>query len=138
MVRNLWQEFKAFAFKGNMIDLAVAVVIGTAFAKVIDVLVKAVIMPLVSYVVPGKGGYETWQLGRLQVGAFLSEVVNFLIVALAVFLIIVKVMGAVMKRAAAPPAPAEPVTKECPLCLSVIPIKAKRCAHCAADLPAAA
>lgn len=133
MVRNLWQEFKAFALKGNMLDLAVAVVIGTAFGAVVNSLVKNIIMPMVSYILPGEGGYRAWHLGRVEIGAFISELVNFLIVAAAVFLLIVKVVGILMKRVA-PPVASEPVTKECPFCLSSIPVKATKCAHCTSDL----
>jgi large conductance mechanosensitive channel len=72
-------------------DLAVAVIIGGAFGKVIDSLVKSVLMPLVSYLVPTSGGdYRTWTLGRVEIGAFLGEFINFLLIALAVFLAIVK------------------------------------------------
>jgi large conductance mechanosensitive channel len=141
---KLWQEFKTFAFKGNMIELAIAVVIGTAFAKVIDSLVKNVIMPLVDqikYWVSSASSaasqpvmdYTTWHVGQIKIGAFLGDLVNFLIIAAVVFAVIVKLLGSIMK-AASPPATAEPTTKECPLCLSVIPIKAKRCSHCTADL----
>lgn len=133
-MRKLWQEFKAFAFKGNMIDLAVAVVIGAAFGKIIDSLVKNIFMPLISYAQPKSAlGYESWTLGQLKVGLFLSDVVSFLIIAAAVFLVVVKLLGAVMKRST-PPAPAEPTSKECPYCLSVIPLKARRCGHCTSDL----
>jgi large conductance mechanosensitive channel len=133
---SLWAEFKNFAFKGNMIDLAVAVVLGAAFAKVIDTIVKGIIMPLISYVDPGKGGgYEKWALGRIQIGLVVAELLNFLLVALAVFIVIVKVVGALMKRAVPPPAPGEPTTKECPYCLMAIPIKATRCGHCTSQLP---
>jgi large conductance mechanosensitive channel len=91
MVRKFLDEFKAFAFKGNVMDLAVAVIIGGAFGKVIDSLVKSVLMPLVSYLVPTSGGdYRTWTLGRVEIGAFLGEFINFLLIALAVFLAIVK------------------------------------------------
>ncbi len=127
---KMWDEFKAFAFKGNMIDLAVAVVIGGAFGKVIDSLVKNVIMPLVSYVLPTKGGYETWQLGRIQIGPFLSDTVSFLILALAVFLVIVKMVCMLMKK----PAPPPPNTKDCPKCLMAIPLAATKCGHCTSDL----
>jgi large conductance mechanosensitive channel len=121
---SLWAEFKNFAFKGNMIDLAVAVVLGAAFAKVIDTIVKGIIMPLISYVDPGKGGgYEKWALGRIQIGLVVAELLNFLLV---------------MKRAVPPPAPGEPTTKECPYCLMAIPIKATRCGHCTSQLPEAA
>jgi large conductance mechanosensitive channel len=132
---KLVQEFKAFAFKGNMIDLAVAVVIGTAFGAVISSLVKNVIMPALSYVMPAQDSYTAWKIGRIEIGVFLGEVINFLVIALAVFLCIVQVLG-MIKRMTSPPEPSEPTTKECPLCLSVIPFKAVRCAHCTAELQA--
>lgn len=139
MFRRYWQEFKEFAFKGNMIDLAVAVVIGGAFGKIITALVNDVIMPVVNYALiwmPGGESYETIHIGKFKVGDLLSEIINFLIIAAAVFIVIVKLLGTVMKKAAGstPPAPGEPTTKECPMCLSVIPIKARKCAHCTSDL----
>jgi large conductance mechanosensitive channel len=137
MTVKLWDEFKAFAFKGNMIDLAVAVVIGGAFGDIIKAIVGDIIMPLVGYVISIlhiPSDYTTWHLGNILVGHLLGALVNFLIIAAAVFIIIVKMVGAVQKVAAGTPAPSEPVTKECPLCLSVIPIRAKKCAHCTADL----
>ena len=137
-MRNTWREFKEFAFKGNLIDLAVAVVIGGAFGAVVNSLVKNIIMPIVSYVLPSDQSYRTWKIGSaakpILVGEFIGDVLNFLIVALAVFLAIVKVVGLIVKKPAAPVASAEPVTKECPLCLSVIPIKAVKCGHCTGDL----
>src|SRR5262245_53472923 len=100
-VLSLWDEFKGFAFKGNMIDLAVAVVIGTAFAKVIDSLVKNVFMPVIGLIMPGEKGYEgwVWHVGdqRVPYGLFIGEVINFLIVALIMFLFIVKFLGWLMK-----------------------------------------
>src|SRR5437764_1757103 len=90
---SLLDEFKAFAFKGNVIDLAVGVIIGAAFGKIIDSLVKHIIMPLVSILLPGEQSYLDWKLiigGKpLPYGLFLGEVVNFLIVALALFIFIV-------------------------------------------------
>jgi large conductance mechanosensitive channel len=130
---KLWQEFKSFAFKGNMIELAVAVVIGTAFNNVVNGLVSHIIMPAISYVLPAEQSYRTWQLGKIEIGEFLTQVLNFLIVAWAVFLVIKKLLGAVM-RTATPPTPQQPTTKECPLCLSIIPLKARKCSHCTADL----
>ena len=139
--RSLWQEFKSFAMKGNMIDLAVAVVIGGAFGAIVSSLVADIIMPAVSYVLPAGMSYEQWQVGRadkpIRIGKFLAAIVNFLIVALAVFVVIVKVMGGMLKRAAGTPKAAEPTVKECPRCLSVIPLKATRCPQCTSDLPAA-
>ena len=132
---TLWAEFKTFAFKGNLIDLAVAVVLGAAFAKLIGAMVNDIIMPIISLVTPEKGkGYETWVIWRFPVGHLLAELLNFLIMAAAVFVVIVKLLGSAMQRAAAPPGPAEPVTKECPFCLSNIPLKAVRCGHCTSDL----
>ncbi|MFO0965408.1 MAG: large conductance mechanosensitive channel protein MscL [Gemmataceae bacterium] len=108
---SLWGEFRKFAFKGNMIDLAVAVVIGAAFAKIIDSLVKDIIMPLVSLALPKDGGYENWkaEVGGVIIpyGHFIAELVNFLIVAFAIFLFTVKFLGwigrARQEEAAKPP-----------------------------------
>jgi large conductance mechanosensitive channel len=96
-VGGFFGEFKAFALKGNMIDLAVGVIIGAAFGKVIDSLVKHIFMPALSYVTPNQS-YTEWHLGKLQVGLFLGELVNFTIVALAVFIAIVKVVGFLTRR----------------------------------------
>ena len=141
MVRNLWGEFKTFAFKGNMIDLAVGLIIGAAFGSVVKSLVDHVIMPLIAAVIPNSKGVEsigfTVNGSKVPVGLFIGAVINFLIVALAVFLLVVKIVGSVVKKASGPsPAPGEPTVKECPLCLSEIPIKARRCRYCAGDLPA--
>lgn len=98
MVQKFLDEFKAFAFKGNMVELAVAVVVGGAFGKVIDSLVKSVLMPLISYLVPSSGGdYKTWTLGRIEIGSFLGEFINFLLIALAVFLAVVKLTQLISK-----------------------------------------
>jgi large conductance mechanosensitive channel len=109
---SLAQEFKNFALRGNMIDLAVAVIIGAAFGKVIDSLVKHLLMPLVGLLLPGEQGYQGWKLvvGAKEVpyGLFLGEAVNFLIVALALFLFIVKLRGWLIKakkEEAIPPPP---------------------------------
>jgi large conductance mechanosensitive channel len=140
-MRQIWQEFKQFAFKGNMVDLAVAVIIGAAFGQVISSLANDVLMRAVSYGMPSNVSYTEWTIGSKEkgilVGRFLGALVNFLIVAAVVFVVVVKLMGAVLKRGT-PPAPSEPAVKECPYCLSNIPVKARKCAHCTADLPAAA
>lgn len=107
---SLLEEFKNFAFKGNVIDLAVAVILGVAFGKIIDSLVKQIIMPLVSLLLPSEQGYLGWKIAvgakEIPYGIFLGEVVNFVIIALVLYLLIVKLVGLVMKaKAAAPPAP---------------------------------
>ncbi|HEV2970947.1 MAG TPA: large conductance mechanosensitive channel protein MscL [Pirellulales bacterium] len=128
---KLWDEFKAFAFKGNMIDLALAVVIGGAFGGVVNSLVKDIIMPIVGHIVPNEAGYLGWKVWGIKIGSFLGELVNFLIIAAAVFLVIVKLVGSVVKK---PEPPSGPPMKECPMCCSNIPVKARKCAHCTADL----
>ena len=110
---TLWSEFRAFAFKGNVIDLAVGVIIGAAFGKIVDSLVKHIIMPLIAAVLPGEQGYLGWTVkvngSVVPYGLFLGEVVNFLLVAAAIFLFIVKFLGWVVrakqKEAATPPPP---------------------------------
>jgi large conductance mechanosensitive channel len=98
---SLFDEFKAFAFKGNVIDLAVGVIIGAAFGKIIDSLVKHLIMPLIAVILPGDQGYVGWKWvvngKEIPYGLFLGEVVNFLIVAFALYLFIVKFLGWVMR-----------------------------------------
>ncbi len=99
---TLLDEFKSFAFKGNVVDLAIGVIIGGAFGKIVDSLVKNVIMPLISTITPGEKGYEGWSATingvEIPYGQFLGEVVNFLIVALALFIFIKKFLGWVMKE----------------------------------------
>jgi large conductance mechanosensitive channel len=156
LTTHFWRDFKAFAFKGNLIDLAIAVILGGAFGSVVNSLVKNVIMPLLSYIlpaplslapapapgppgtiaptpVPGQGGYRFWHIGRIEIGLFLGEVLNFLIVALVLYLVMVKLLGTI-ERVVLPGSENEPTTKECPFCLSLIPTKARKCAHCTADL----
>jgi large conductance mechanosensitive channel len=115
---TLLEEFKRFAFKGNVIDLAIGVIIGAAFGKIVDSLVKHIIMPLISLILPGQQSYLNWQLkvGETVVpyGLFIGEVVNFLIVAFALFIFVVKFLGWVMrsrKEEAAPAGP-PPLTKD--------------------------
>ena len=110
---SLFEEFKNFAFKGNVIDLAVGVIIGGAFGKIVTSLVDNVIMPLVGVILPGEKGYENWavKIGEKTnpYGKFIGDVVSFLILATALFFFIVKFLGWLMKskaaEAAAPPAP---------------------------------
>ncbi len=97
---SLLDEFKAFAFKGNVIDLAVGVIIGGAFGTIVNSLVHNIIMPLIGVVMPGEHGYENWAVvvrGKaIPYGRFIGDIVNFLIVALALYLFIVKLVGWIM------------------------------------------
>jgi len=98
---TLVEEFKAFAFKGNVIDMAVGVIIGAAFGKIIDSFVKNLIMPLLGLLLPGQQGYLGWKIvvGAKEVpyGLFIGEVVNFLIIATVLFVFIVKFLGFLTK-----------------------------------------
>ena len=107
---SLLEEFKNFALKGNVIDLAVGVIIGAAFGKIVDSLVKHILMPLVGLLVPGDQGYLGWKVvvgaKEIPYGLFIGELVNFIVVALALYIFIVKFLGLVMKsKEAAPAAP---------------------------------
>ncbi|MFM8578041.1 MAG: large conductance mechanosensitive channel protein MscL [Planctomycetaceae bacterium] len=106
---SLVEEFKNFALKGNVVDLAVGVIIGGAFGNIVKSLVDNIMMPLVSLIMPGNSGYEKWAvtIGEKTVpyGKFLGDVVGFLILALAMFLFIVKFLGWIMRTKAAEPAP---------------------------------
>jgi len=115
-VSSVLDEFKNFALKGNVVDLAIGVIIGAAFGKIVDSLVKHILMPLISVVMPGEQGYLAWKWvvngKEIPYGLFIGEIVNFVIVALALYIFIVKFLGMIMKskkeQAAAPP----PLTKE--------------------------
>jgi large conductance mechanosensitive channel len=116
---SLLEEFKNFAFKGNVLDLAVGVIIGAAFGKIIDSLVRHIIMPIVGLVMPGEQGYLGWKwvVDKVEIpyGLFIGEIVNFLIVAAALFFFIVKLLGWVLRSKqaeATAPAPPPPPTKD--------------------------
>ncbi len=128
---SLKDEFKAFIMKGNVVDLAVAVVVGAAFAKIVTAFVDGMVMPLVTYVLPANIKWEEWVLGKFRIGAVLGATVNFLIIALVIFLVLVKFLGKFIKKEEPP---AAPTTKECPACLEQVPLKATRCKHCTSQL----
>lgn len=108
---SLLSEFKAFALKGNVVDLAIGVIIGGAFGKIVDSLVKDIIMPAISVILPAQKGYVDWAFvvrdKAIPYGHFLSEIVNFLIVALALWIFTVKFLGFILRAkkedGAAPP-----------------------------------
>jgi len=114
--RTLVDEFRHFAFKGSVVDLAVGVIIGAAFGKIVDSLVKHIIMPTVGLLLPGEQGYLGWKLvvagKEVPYGLFIGEVVNFLIVAAALFFFIVKFLGSVMKEKSAEAASPPPLAKD--------------------------
>ncbi len=141
----MWKEFKEFIARGNVIDLAVAVIIGAAFGKIVTSLVEGVIMPPIGLAL-GKVDFSSLfidlsgqrpisiadakakGLPVIAYGVLINDIVNFLIVALVIFMMI----KAINRLKAAPPPPAN--TKDCPLCLTAIPLGAKRCPACCADI----
>jgi large conductance mechanosensitive channel len=104
---GMWKDFKAFAFKGNVVDLAVAVVIGAAFGKIVSTLVDTVIMPLVGKVLP-TGSYLTWAPGGVKLGVLIGALVDFLIVAFVLFLVVSGIKRATTRPAEPAPPPEPP------------------------------
>ena len=143
------QEFKEFALRGNVIDLAIAVIIGRSGGEIISSLVSDIIMPPIGlflgnadfrdlFVNLSEGRYETLaaaeEAGAITInyGVFINTIVDFLIIALVLFLIVRQVNR--LQKEAEEEKPEEPTTKECPYCLSTIPLGATRCPHCTAEL----
>ena len=138
---ELWKEFKGFALKGNVIDLAVAVVIGAAFTAVITAFVKDFITPLIAAIF-GKPNFAnltfTVNHSTFKYGSFLNALISFLIVATVVFFAVVVPVTALMKRLnLVPNEEPKPETHACPECLSDIPVAARRCAFCTSEVAAA-
>jgi large conductance mechanosensitive channel len=145
------KEFKEFAMRGNVLDMAIGIIIGAAFGKIISSFVADVLLPPIgllmggadftNYFVTIKGAAQPTLAAAkaagsvtINYGVFINAILDFLIVAFAIFMLIRQVNRFKKK---AEPAPAAPATKECPQCLSVIPSKAKRCAHCTTQLASA-
>ena len=145
------KEFRDFIARGNVLELAVAVVIGAAFGKIVTTLVEGIVMPPIGLMTGGidfaslfyvldasKGIPESLAVAKtkgipvIAYGQFINDVINFLIVAAVIFLI-VRHYNRLKEK---PAADAAPTTKECPYCLSKIPLKATRCAHCTSELKA--
>jgi large conductance mechanosensitive channel len=135
------QEFRQFIMRGNVVDLAVAVVIGTAFGAVVAAFVADIITPLIAAIFgqPSFDGLSfTINKSRFLYGSFIDAVLSFLMIATAIFFFVVKPLNMLAARRAAGAPPESPTTKARPECLSDIPIAARRCAFCTSDVPAAA
>ncbi len=142
------KEFREFVMRGNVLDLAIGVIIGGAFGKIVSSLVNDVIMPLIGLILGGRANfteffitlngqtYPTLQAAKdggapvLAYGAFITAVIDFLIIAFVIFLV-VKAANRMRRQ---PPAPAAPTTKDCAYCFTTIPIQATRCPHCTSEL----
>jgi large conductance mechanosensitive channel len=144
----MWKEFKAFIMRGNVLDLAIAVIIGGAFGAIITSLVNDIIMPPIGLLL-GKvnfsnlfvsldgQAYDSLAAAKeagaatINYGIFINTLINFLIVGLVVFLVVRAVNRLMPKKVEAPPAP---TTRECPFCATEIPLKATRCPNCTSNL----
>lgn len=146
------KEFKEFAMRGNVMDMAIGVIIGGAFGKIVSSLVSDVLMPPIGklmgnmdftnmFIVLGGGHYETLQEAKdagaatINYGLFAGTVIDFIIVAFVVFLVVKQINKAKKKEVAV--APAAPTTKECPFCISQVPINAVKCPSCTSELKTA-
>jgi large conductance mechanosensitive channel len=146
----MFKEFREFAMRGNVLDMAVGIIIGVAFGAIVTSLVNDIIMPPIGLAIGNidfselfinlsGGTYATLAAAKeagavtINYGVFISTIINFIIIAFVLFLI-VRSMNKLKRREEMP---AEPTTKECPFCLSQIPIKATRCPHCTSQLKAA-
>ena len=143
-------EFKTFIMRGNVMDLAVGVIIGGAFQAIINSLVNDIIMPIISAITGGID-FSNWFVSldgtkyatlaaaqeagaaTLNYGVFITAIINFLLMALVIF-ILVKSLNALVARTKKQEEEAEPTEKECPYCLSKIPVKATKCAHCTSEV----
>ena len=146
--KGFWSEFKAFAIKGNAVDLAIGMVIGSAFTSIVNSLVKDIITPLIGAITGGLD-YSEWFVSLdgtkyetlaeaqeagaaiLSYGNFITAIINFIIVALVIFIVFKKLLVSHKKEEEKPVAPTE---KECPYCMSKVNIKAIKCPHCTSDL----
>lgn len=146
---KMWKEFKEFMTRGNVVDLAVGIIIGSAFGKIVTSLVSDIIMPPIGLLL-GKVDFSNLYINlsgqvfsslaeakaagapTMNIGIFINTILDFIIIGFVIFLMV----RAINKLKRQPPPP-DPTTKSCPFCLSVIPIKAVRCPHCTSDLSSA-
>jgi large conductance mechanosensitive channel len=153
--KSMLKDFKAFIMKGNVVDMAVGIIIGVAFGLIVNSLVNDVIMPPIGlglghvdfqnlFVVLKEGTtpgpYASLAAAKdagavsINYGLFINTLINFIIIALVVFFLIVRPIARMNTKKAVPAAPVAPTTKECPYCFSSIPIKATRCPNCTSEL----
>jgi large conductance mechanosensitive channel len=129
------KEFRAFIMRGNVMDLAVGVIIGGAFGKIVASLVNDILMPLIGLVIGGidfSGLAFTLGNAKVTYGNFINNLIDFLIIALVIFLLVKGINS--LQRKPVPAAAAAPTTRECPHCFTTISIKATRCPNCTSEL----
>ncbi len=133
---SLLNDFKAFVLRGNVVDLAVAIVVGVAFTAVVTALVEDLVTPLIA-AIAGNPNFSaldfTINSSTFRYGDFINKIISFFTVTTAVFFFVVTPMNALLQRMRGEP-PADPTTRKCPECLSEIPLGARRCAFCTAQV----
>lgn len=132
------KDFKQFILRGNVIDLAVGIVVGAAFTSVVNALVKDILTPFIAAIIKAPDfSYLSFTLhgSVFKYGDFLNNLISFLIVAATVYAFVVLPINQLVNRSKRQQKPVDPTTKKCPECRSEIPIDATRCAHCAIELP---
>lgn len=138
-MKDLITEFKAFIMRGSVVDLAIAVVIGAAFGAVVSALVKDLITPLIA-AIGGQPDFSklsfTLNKSTFLYGDFINVVISFIILAAVIFFLVIKPLNWLQARRKSEP-PADPTSRNCPYCISEIPIQATRCAFCTQEVPAA-
>jgi len=131
--------FKKFILRGNVVDMAVGVVIGAAFATVVGAFTKDLLTPLIGAILGKTGDFATFKFNvrnqDFNIGDLINQLISFLLVAAAVYFFVVTPINALLARMHKDEPAAAPTTKKCPECLSDIPIEARRCAHCAQPVP---
>ena len=137
----MFAGFRQFILRGNVVDLAVGIMIGAAFNSVVSSLVKDILTPFIAAIV-GRPQFANFSFtihgAQFMYGDFLNNIISFLVTALAVYFFVVLPINKINKRLAPKDPPQETTTKQCPECLSNIPVGARRCAYCTAVLDAAA
>lgn len=136
-MKKFFEEFKKFALRGNVLDMAVGVIVGGAFTGIVTALTTDFINPLLNVIMTGSAGDISdgvaWTFGA-AIASFLTTVINFIITAFVLF-VLLRTINKLMSLGKKKEAPAAPTTKKCPYCLSEIPLAATRCAHCTSELP---
>ena len=136
-MKKFFEDFKKFALRGNVLDMAVGVIIGGAFTGIVTALTNNFIKPLLNLVMTGSAGEISegvaWTFGAAGAD-FMTVIINFIITAFVLF-VLIRLMNKLMTIGKKKPEPAAPTTKKCPYCLSEIPLAATRCGHCTSQLP---
>lgn len=136
-MKKFMQEFKEFALKGNVMDLAIGVIIGAAFQSIVTAFTESFINPIINSIGGAKvgGHFQIFHTGQyIEYGAFLTAVINFIIMAFVIFLLM-KGINKLISIGKKPVEAAAPLTRKCPYCYGDIDVKATKCMHCTSDVP---